>query len=301
MSKAKRGKFQFESTSSDDSDIEGKKDRPQYIRTTSKIPRLGIDDREKRMFFSSSDDSQADPFASNESLDNYLPSPKKHKKMNTVHVNVRPNQYSHAHQKKGQLISNKSRKGNEPNGAYDFDSQFDMISMGKLSTASSSYENTCAENKASHILSNAMQTGEKNSNEENRSAGVNVADAAQSDVLNDVDAVNFAKRIDTKLNEILARVATLEKAMISSATNSSSKDLKRVPDQLHSDAEIFMKSNALPAKNLNELKKFDANLRDPVFYTATVSAHSVILICRSIIFFRCINVFLLRYILFLCA
>lgn len=243
MSRAKKGRFDFEATSSDDSDIERNIDLfRQSTRTISKPPRLGIDDGEKRMLFlSSSDDSQVDPYASNDSLDNYLPSPKKRKKTNRPIV---------AHQKEIEKSVIPIGQAHESNGAYDFNSQFDTISIGKKFASSS--EHTSAEKM-------------------NRNAGVNVEhDPAQSDALNGVEAVNFAQQINAKLNEILARVAALEKAMIATTTHSHTNDLKRVPAQLHSEAELFMKSNALPTTNFKELKRFDKNLQDPAFYTATV-------------------------------
>lgn len=267
---SKKGKFDL-STSSDDSGTE-RMDRQQSTRITNKPPRLGIDDCENRILFSLSGDSQEEPFASDETIDEYLPEPlrKKRKKMNANCLNFNGTQSRHAQQKSSQksLNSIESQKANVQNGAYDFDSQFDSISNGMQLSTASSCENTSAENIASHISSNEMKTGEKNVNEKN---------PAQSDILNDVDAVAcFAKQINSKLNEILARVATLEKTVIASATNSSSKDLMRVPDQLHSEAELFIKSNSLPTENLNEIKRFDENLRDPVYFTATVSARVII-------------------------
>lgn len=279
MPRTKKGRYNLESTSSDDSDVE-QTNRQQSARVTNKPLRLGIFETETKSSFVSSCDSQDDLFGSNESLELYLP-PAKRKNINQ---NFSEKQPIRINQKRSEesLSSIASQKSNEPSGSRDFNSQFDMLRLRmKPSTSYPPRENTENACIASDMLSNDKTIGRKNSNKKNASAGISVQPADvqpvfvghynEPDELNAVDAVNFGKQISAKLNEILARIATLEKMMITSATNSGGNGLKKVTDQLNSEAQLFMKSNSLPTKNRNELQKLDTNLRDPAFYTATVS------------------------------
>lgn len=279
MPRTKKGRFNLESTSSDDSDIE-QKDRQHSSRVTNKPLRLGIYETGIMSTCVSSGGSEDDPFASNESLDVYLPSPKR-KNNNVVRQNPSEKRVelqlnrTHQNRREEPLSSIASEKSNEPSCSRDFNSQFDMLRLRmEPSTSYSSRENT---NNVC-IASKDKAIGQKNTNK--MSAGINVQPRVQPvfvghnepDEFNATDAVDFGRQVNTKLNEILARIATLEKMVITSATNSSGNaGLKKVTDQLNSEAQLFMKSNSLPTKNADELQKLDSNLRDPVFYTATVS------------------------------
>lgn len=141
-----------------------------------------------------------DPFASNESLiDLYLPSPKRVRN-NFDRQNFNGEQPSGVHRKTGQgsLDSIRSQSSNEPSGSYDFDSQFDILSFGMTSSAAGSNRKTIGQKKLNGKSKGGVSV---------EPAKVDSVDALDNEP---VDDGNFGQ-INAKLNEILARVATLEK------------------------------------------------------------------------------------------
>lgn len=235
---SKRSLIDYDSTSSDDSEQIDARQQPN--RKKAKPSYFGTVVNGSEGSFSSVE-RPADPF-SDDSLDLYLPSPK---------------------------------KSIDLSSGYSFDSQFDMLDFGNTLAAAftSSVSSDAAKIDSPSGSSNELHRDEMN---ENYPSCVEHTDSAQSEVLHDTDALDIFQNLNTKLNEIISRMATMENAMLAFTTNSGTKDdksvqLKRVRDELCADAELFMKSNALPTKNVDELGRFEANLMDSVFYTAAVS------------------------------
>lgn len=99
---------------------------------------------------------------------------------------------------------------------------------------------------------------------------------AQSHLLYDVNMLGVFKQLNSKFDEIIARLATLENTVAASMTNSSSSDRqceKSFKNELYVQAELFTKSNSLPTKCVEDLKKFEENLNDSIFLKAAVSFH----------------------------
>lgn len=285
---SKRSLIDYDSTSSDDSEQIDARQQPN--RKKAKPSYFGTVVNGSEGSFSSVE-RPADPF-SDDSLDLYLPSPKKSNKrigpgkgtnFNKIQTNRRVYQIKKNAPKStvAQIRTNrddrtkKNQRSIDLSSGYSFDSQFDMLDFGNTLAAAftSSVSSDAAKIDSPSGSSNELHRDEMN---ENYPSYVEHTDSAQSEVLHDTDALDIFQNLNTKLNEIISRMATMENAMLAFTTNSGTKDdksvqLKRVRDELCADAELFMKSNALPTKNVDELGRFEANLMDSVFYTAAVS------------------------------
>lgn len=218
----------------------------------------------------SSNSSHTDPFASDDSLDVYEPSPKRHKKVDKV-----SSQANCVYRIKQNAHKSPTVQGTiATNCDYNFDSQFDMLNGNKLAVASStSFENSDAADMACH--SGSWQK-ENATMEINSQSKVEHTDSNESETMDGTDALDYLQNMNMKLNEIISRIVAMENTMHAITGNSCAKDdksvhLKRVRDELCAEAELFMKSNALPTQNVDELNRFETNLKDPVFYTAAVS------------------------------
>lgn len=83
--------------------------------------------------------------------------------------------------------------------------------------------------------------------------------------------------INSKMDELLARFNVIERILIKKTSNSKD-DVVEVDEQDEVDAkrETFVRSNELPIKTINDLNRFEANLKNPVFLNTAVSTHSII-------------------------
>lgn len=81
----------------------------------------------------------------------------------------------------------------------------------------------------------------------------------------------WRSKIEKKLNEILAIISVQQNFMNDQNISKSAGDAKILIDVPQDPLEIFMKSNCLPAKNINELNAFEQKLDDEAFQNASVS------------------------------
>lgn len=134
--------------------------------------------------------------------------------------------------KENQNITNESQNKN-------FDSQFDAL----MSSGMNSSEVPEAQTVASNCYCGSMRkTDEK-----------------------------WRSKIEQKLNEILAIISVQQNCMNDQNVSKRAGDAKSLIDVPQDPLEIFMKSNCLPAKNINELNAFEQKLDDEAFQNASVS------------------------------
>lgn len=86
-----------------------------------------------------------------------------------------------------------------------------------------------------------------------------------------VGNLNNLPKIDEKLNNLLSRVSVMESSLIGRLANLSHPMKPNVVNNETEKLDVFMKSNCLPTKKIEELDKFDANLKEETFYTISVS------------------------------
>lgn len=86
-----------------------------------------------------------------------------------------------------------------------------------------------------------------------------------------VENLNDLPKIDEKLNNLLSRVSVMESSLIGRLANLSHPMKSNAVNNETQKLDVFIKSNCLPTKKIDELDKFDANLNDETFYTISVS------------------------------
>lgn len=286
MSKSKNrllSSINYDSTSSEETDTEQFDGRQKSTRKTVKPSYFGM---VGQVDFSSSTSSQ-DPFESDDILDVYLPSPKRQKKTVVFSTNANLLRKKNSGKKNAQKSSAWSRTAQTTTSAYNFDDYFNMLDRAAIdesklaapecSTPSTSSGYSHAADVASHSGSSGQENGVI---EENSQSNVEHTGPAKSEIMHDTDAFEFLQNMNMKLNEIISRIVTMENTMHAITVNSYAKEeksahLRRVRDELCAEAELFMKSNALPTQNVEDLNRFEKNLNDPVFYTAAVSISNI--------------------------
>lgn len=81
-------------------------------------------------------------------------------------------------------------------------------------------------------------------------------------------------RMGKKLDEVLARFAVFERQFFNGQTVNV-KEENNFPDPKEIEQhEAFMTSNRLPIKNVNDLNRFEQNLKNSEFLNATVSVNT---------------------------
>lgn len=275
----------FGSSSDENSDTGCIRERQHSSRKISKPLRLGSSDSEHRLNLLSSDDSHEEPFGAGDTSDEYVPSPKQRKKSQQSRTTVRHNFIAHQLNHENTNQCENIIENSNATQKINFDSQFDRLNSDTQfdDELSAVYTMTKEINTAMNV-ENDNFIAESSQQPERSKIGASVVNATepeQSNEMNGIDSTSFHKIIIEKLNEIVSRLATLEKRVIPMETtlnerlsggDGKSNGLRRVKDQIHVEAELFIKSNSLPTKNIGELQRFEANLGDPIFYTAAVSS-----------------------------
>lgn len=104
----------------------------------------------------------------------------------------------------------------------------------------------------------------------------NVANHEKSEVTNKSTSAQDLNAVNHKLLlEILARIRTIEEALMKNGTLNSAKndiDKKNSFDEFH----VFSKSNRLPLKNMEDLNTFEKNLNHQEFKNVAVRIYSKI-------------------------
>lgn len=73
-----------------------------------------------------------------------------------------------------------------------------------------------------------------------------------------------------KLDEVISRIAVMEKASIVGNVLDKEQQRTSVKEEFQNQIDLFLKSNSVPRKNIDELKRFEGNLKDTAFFEATM-------------------------------
>lgn len=227
------------------------------IRHNSQPKRLGVNAAAPHDDVFSGEETLSDPFADDDSLDEYKPpSPKKMKRYlhkdhysdiynNHVHEQMAHQKQLKSHQKnkKSQQKPSTSSSGACSNNYHqDFNSQFEKVSM----TKNHGLLNQTAQVKA------AMTAGSlKDSTTPVATIVGGLYTADDRDECNKI-----MNTIDRKLDEVLARMIVLERKIIGGQMSKVElEDDSSVID--NAQRESFVRSNGMPIKNINNLNRFE--------------------------------------------
>lgn len=217
-----------------DSDSMNRRQRPRK-RATKKPNRLG-----QTTDFWESDHDLTDPYE-DDSLEEYIPSPKKKK----IDFQKRKQQVAtvHEHVPSTDIYSKRME-------LIDFNEQFDTLKSSSENVTKSTDESRCTP----HVDS----TGKNQLKEEH--------------VLNSIDAFKLIEKVNSKLDELLSRFSVFESTFIGNMATNGQK-CKPDLDDGRNELDCFSKSNELPAKNIETLQRFEQNLEDAAFRKVVVCIH----------------------------
>lgn len=135
-----------------------------------------------------------------------------------------------------------------------------------MSIVSDTKEND-AVNVSSEVLNECNTKEEKNHNSASKSVGISDCTCVKTHCNQDI--LKLFDRLDRKLDDVLSRITVLESTALKNTADTSNR-VKPNDIKTQGEPDIFMKSNCLPAKNIGDLEKFQENLKDSVFYNASV-------------------------------
>lgn len=195
-----------------------------------------------------SSDEETDPYEDNDSLDDYIPTPKKSK--NSVYSYIGDG-----------ITSITAQRNNSSENRQKFNRQFDSLlsntQMNNANESNKSKQMHIDQRKTAHVQ---MQPQHSSNTTHHGAQNTCMCERNQMQMLRYVENVN------AKLDEILSRFSVLEDTILGNIAIANKQG--KADDQ--NELNMFMKSNSLPAKNIDDLKKFETNLKDLINRKATV-------------------------------
>lgn len=205
--------------------------------------------------YSFDDESASDPFGGNSSEEIYAPPPKKRKekKIENAHTLPKLVQKGKTHQQQMATSSHSA----------DFNKQFFDLSA----------KNTKGSVKELAPIISIMRTGSS------QKPSATVADATETshhlNALSHSCCKHSLNNIEKKMDEVLARFAVFERKLLYGQMTNMKKEANLPDPKEFEQHEAFMRSNRMPIEIINELNRFEENLKSSEFSNAAVSCQHI--------------------------